>query len=473
MRQFEEFEKSVKISLHESEMQKRTALVSQKQLSSIELAFKQFENLELARNRAAYLKWKVNENLDKYLIDFESALVRKGGKILWADDAATALKEIEQILKRKNAKKIIKSKSLIAEEIELNKFLKSKSYQIIESDIGDYIVDQFGEKSFHPQISAMHKSVGEVNEMLNKKISSSLDIQIDELNMDLRMNLRDNFFLADVGISEANFLIAESGNVCITENEGNASLCSTFAKTHIVIAGIDSILPLLNDIDLFFPLLATYQSGQKIATYNSIIGPKTTDEDDGPDEFIVVLIDNGRSNILAAQDQRIALSCIQCGACHHVCPVFKNIGGPAYNTAHTGPIGKVTEPLAKGLKDFQHLSFASTNCGKCKDICPVKIDIPNHLNQNRRDAIQLGLGNTGDKLTWFAWKQAMSSRKNLNSSEKFKNFTFKKLLKSTWGDEREFPKVVVKSFNQLWREKFGEQKPDKQVPFTNKSFKTY
>jgi L-lactate dehydrogenase complex protein LldF len=227
-----------------------------------------------------------------------------------------------------------------------------------------------------------------------------------------------------------------------------------FAKTHIVLAGIEKILPSLNDLDLFWPLLANYGTGQNITSYNTLIGPKDAAETDGAQDLIVVLIDNGRSELLSQADQRQALSCIKCGACLNVCPVFKTIGGQTYDTTYTGPIGSVVTPYLKGLNEYKHLSYASTLCGSCTDICPVKIDLHNHLLRNRRDAMTK-TGKDGEKMLWYTWKKMMLNRKTLNRGANIKNFMLRSFFKSEWGERREFPKVVEKSFNQLWRERNG------------------
>ncbi len=429
-------------------------------IANYEAAFvkglEQYSNLELARERAAFIKWKVTENLDKYLIEFEASVMRRGGKVIWAHDVETAQNEIEQIMNRVQAKTIVKSKSMVCEEIELNKFLRKKGLSVYETDLGEYIVDMAGEAPFHIVTPAMHKNTKDIAKLLNEKISSSLDADAAELSNDVRNELRDKFLNADVGITGANFLIADSGMVSITENEGNARLAFTFAKTHIVIAGIEKVIPTVNDLDLFFPMLASYGTGQKITAYNSIVGPRNNDDDDYTGNFFVILIDNGRSNLLAQAEQRQALGCIKCGACLNVCPVFKNIGGHTYDTVYNGPIGSVTSIHTNGIKEFKHLSFASPLCGKCTDICPVKIDIHNHLVRNRRDIINAGDTTGGEKLVWFTWKKMMQNRKTMNKGVSIKNFMLKQFFKTSWGERREFPKVAEKSFNQLWRERFGQ-----------------
>ncbi len=416
----------------------------------------EFSNLELARQRAAYTRWKVNENLDKYLVDFEGSIIRRGGKVVWAFDAQNALAEIDAIIKRTQAKKIVKSKSGISNEIGLLAHLKSKGNEISETDVADYILDLMGEKTYHPIAPAIGLKNENLGKTLNNKIKSSLEADNQELVSDIRAEIRNKFFEADLGITGANFLIADSGSVAISENQGNARLSFAFAKTHIVLASIDKILPTINDLELFFSLYATHSTGQYLATFNTITGPIYREDMEGPSEFIVILLDNGRSNLLATQDQRQALTCIDCGACSNVCPVFKMIGGnDTYQSSQGGPIGQIYGPFQQGFSAYQFLSNASTNCGKCSDVCPVKIDLHNHLLRNRHEGILQGIEKTSEKLAWYTWKKFMMSRKTLNRPASIKNFTFKQFYKNEWGEKREFPKIADKSFNQLWREKHG------------------
>jgi len=418
-------------------------------------SLKDFSNLELAKQRAAYAKWKVTENLDKYLVDFEGSVIRRGGKVVWAYDAQNALAEIDQIIKRTQAKKIVKSRSGVIEEIGLSSYLKSQGKKVLESELGDYIVEAMEQKPFHPIFPALGQKRDDLGKCLNQKIKSSLDADSQEIVSDIRAELRSGFFEADLGITGANFLIADSGSVAITENEGNVRLSFAFAKTHVVVASIDKIIPTINDLDLFFSLLSSHSTGQQLATYNTITGPGYREDTEGPSEFIVILLDNGRTNLLATQDQRQALNCIKCGACSNVCPIFKMVGGnSSYQSYRGGPIGQLVGSLQQGFEDYQYLSETSTICGKCTDVCPVKIDIHNHLLRNRHDAINQGQEKTGDKLAWYTWKKFMLNRKNLNRPAGIKNFTFKQFYKSDWGESREFPKIADKSFNQMWREKF-------------------
>lgn len=417
---------------------------------------KQFSNLDLARNRAAYVKWKVVENLDKYLIEFESNIIKKGGKVLWAEDAAGALNEIDAIIKKYNAKSVVKSKSLVAEEINLTRHLRDKGIEVAETGIGDYIVDAAGEKSYHLIHSALHKTKTEVSQLLNDKISSSLDADAAELVDDIRSELRKKFRQTDIGITGADFLVADSGLAGISENEGNSRICSALPKVHIIIAGIESVIPSLTDAELFFSLYSTYSSGQKLLAYNTLTGPRTPEDLDGPQEFFVMLIDNGRSNVLSHQEQRQAMTCIKCSACINICPVYTNIGGYAYGTGKIGPIGQVIAPLQLGLDEYKHLSYANPLNGASVKVCPVKIDIDNHLLRNRKEVVHQGLVKNGEKLMWYSWKKFMMSRKNMNKSTSIKGFMLKSFFKTPWGERREFPKLADKSFNQQWRERFGQ-----------------
>lgn len=455
MQPAEEFNKRIQL-ISENREQRTTVQTHQKRYTeALAWARKQYTNEELAKDRAAYLKWKVTENLDKYLIDFEATLMRKGGKVLWAHDAEAALAELGQIIKKQDAKHVFKGKSMLSEEIELNAFLRASGVDVIETDIGEYIVDEARERPFHMVNPAMHKTEKEIASLLNPVIGTSLDADAESITTEIRDHMRKRFknLQIDICITGANFLIADSGLVALTENEGNIRMSTAMAKVHVVLAGIDKIIPSLQDIDVFFPLLATYGTGQKLTTYNTVIGPRSADDMDGAAEFIVILVDNGRTNLLAQADQRQALSCIRCGACANVCPVFANIGGHTYAINNSGPVGSVTQPYMKGMDEFKHLSFASPLCGNCTQICPVKIDVHNHLLRNRRDSVQHGHARSAEKLIWYSWKKMMLSRKNMNKGSTIKNFMLKSFFKTLWGEKREFPKVADKSFNQIWREK--------------------
>ena len=234
----------------------------------------------------------------------------------------------------------------------------------------------------------------------------------EQLTLKARELLREKYVQADVGITGANFIIADTGSIAISENEGNARLSISFPKIHIAVVGIEKMIPSMADLDLFWPMLATHGTGQNMTVYNTILsGPRQANETDGPEEMYVVLLDNGRTNLLAQKDQRQGLYCIRCGACLNACPVYKNIGGHTYETTYSGPIGSIITPHMRGMEEFKHLSYASSLCGKCTEVCPVKIDIHKMLLLNRRDAVKDRSGTKKEKWGWALWKKGMLSRK--------------------------------------------------------------
>ena len=415
---------------------------------------KLFRNIELARIRAGYLKYKVISELDKYLIEFEDNFSKNGGQIIWASDANEAIKEIIAIARKHDVKSAVKSKSMITEEIELNSSLEKIGIETVETDLGEFIVQQAGQKPYHIVTPAMHMSKEDVAELYNKKFKTNTDLSPEELTKYTRELLKDKFRSADLGISGANFLIADTGSIALTENEGNGMLSMSFPKVHIAIVGIEKIIPCINDLDLFWPLLATHGTGQIMTVYNSIIsGPKKASEKDGPEFMYLILLDNGRTNLLEKERQRQALSCIRCGACLNACPVYKNIGGHTYNTTYGGPIGAVIEPYLKDFKTYKHLSFASSLCGKCTTVCPVKIPLHELLLVNRNYASKNGfLGFSEQQGVKLATK-GLKSRKMMNGvNGKTKKMLSKLFLSKQWGSKRALPDIAKKSFNQLWKE---------------------
>jgi L-lactate dehydrogenase complex protein LldF len=421
-----------------------------------------FSNLDLARSRAGNIKYKVINDLEKLLIQFEHNFISNGGKIIWAEDDREAITEIQKILKRRNVKRVVKSKSMITEEIELNKALKWKKIEVLETDLGEFIVQQAGQKPYHIVTPAMHLSKEDIAALYHKKFNTPEDFNPTELTNYTREMLRKKFVEADAGITGANFLIADTGSIALTENEGNGLMSMSFPKVHVVIAGIEKIIPRLEDLDLYWPLLATHGTGQKLTAYKSIIsGPRKADEKDGPNEMILILLDNGRTKLLKKERQRQALSCIRCGACLNVCPIYKNIGGHTYNTTYSGPIGAVITPHLKDFATYKHLSFASSLCGACTETCPVKIPLHELLLVNRKEAVENGFYTYFEKKSIDLATFALSSRKRIDFvGGKMKNFAMKLTVKSIWGPRRELPTIAEKSFSKLWQEQKRDEDED-------------
>ncbi|RYZ45076.1 MAG: lactate utilization protein, partial [Chitinophagaceae bacterium] len=317
----------------------------------------QFTDLHLAREKAKNLKWQAIGSLDKQLESFEEKITSRGAKVLWAETADDALEEILKICKAKACTTLVKSKSMVTEEIHLNKFLEKNGIESVETDLGEYIQQLDGEPPYHIVTPAMHKSKEDVARLFSNKLGTDPGLNPSQLTLVAREKLREKYTAAQVGVTGANFIIADTGAIALTENEGNGRLSCAWPKTHIVIVGIEKVIPSLTDLSLFWPLLSTYGTGQRVTSYNSIIsGPRQAGESDGPEEMYVILLDNGRTNILANPKSRESLYCIRCGACLNACPVYKNIGGHAYETTYSGPIGSVITPHLKKMNEWKHLS---------------------------------------------------------------------------------------------------------------------
>ncbi len=418
-----------------------------------------FKNLDKTRNRAGYIKYKVINDLEKYIIQFENNFLKNGGKIIWAKTEAEAIKEIQTLLKERNVKTVVKSKSMITEEIELNSALEKKKIEVTETDLGEFIVQQAGQKPYHIVTPAMHLSKEDIAALYHKKFDTSEDLNPTELTNYTRELLREKFVKADAGITGANFLIADMGAIALTENEGNGLMSMSFPKLHIAIAGIEKIIPRLEDLDIYWPLLSTHGTGQLLTAYKSIIsGPSKPGEKDGPEEMFLILLDNGRTNLLSKERQRQALSCIRCGACLNVCPIYKNIGGHTYNTTYSGPIGAVITPHLKDFKTYKHLSFASTLCGACTEVCPVGIPLHELLLFNRKEAVEKGYYTYFEKKSNDVSTFALMSRKRLDLFEGgFKNWAMSLTVKKAWGPRRELPVMAPKSFAQMWKEQNSDE----------------
>lgn len=424
----------------------------------VPLGKQQFADLERARMQAKNLKWQAIEHLDRTLETFEENFTAKGGKVIWAETATDALHEILAICKETECKTIVKSKSMVTEEIHLNAFLEKNGIESIETDLGEYIQQLDGESPYHIVTPAMHKSKEDVARLFANKLGTEPNLNPEQLTQVARHKLRQKYVSAEIGITGANFIIADTGSIAVTENEGNGRLSCGFPKIHIAIVGIEKVIPSIRDLGLFWPLLATYGTGQRVTSYNSIIsGPKRSNESDGPTEMYVILLDNGRTSLLENPHSREALYCIRCGSCLNACPVYKNIGGHSYETTYSGPIGKVITPWLKGMHNYKHLSYASSLCGNCTQVCPVRINLHELLLDNRHEAVKSGESALSERLAWKVWKTASMHRKLMNSgSGSFKNNVVNKLFKK-WTKNHSELDFSQKTFNQLWKEQRGNK----------------
>ena len=415
----------------------------------------QFADVHLARERAKNVKWRAIETLDQQLEEFELHFSKRGGKVIWAENSRQAIDEVLKICVEKNCRMLVKSKSMVTEEIHLNDALLKNGIESIETDLGEYIQQLDGEAPYHIVTPAMHKSKEDVARLFNKKLGTPINLTPEELTQVARNILREKYVQAEVGVTGANFIISDIGGIAVTENEGNARLSCAFPKTHIVIVGIEKMIPSVNDLGLFWPLLATFGTGQKITVYNTIVtGPRQENETDGPEEMYVILLDNGRTNILQNPKQRESLYCIRCGACLNACPIYKNIGGHAYGATYSGPIGSIITPHLQGMDEFKHLSYASSLCGNCTEVCAVKINLHELLLENRHESVEEGLTTFTERMAWKVWRLASLKRGLMNMGNgNLKNKVVNGMFKG-WKENRSDLNFSQKTFNQLWKERF-------------------
>lgn len=421
--------------------------------SAVELGKQQFKHLEEVRKKAKNIKWETIERLDHYLELFERQFEHQGGTVLWAQNDKDALKYILEICEKHQIKKVVKSKSMVTEEIKLNDFLEKNQISSIETDLGEYIQQLDGEPPYHIVTPAMHKSREDIAQLFHEKLNVPPNLSAEEMTKIARIKLRDRFIEADAGITGANFIVAKEGKIVITENEGNARLATSLPKIHIAIVGIEKVIPSMQHLPMFLPLLSTFGTGQKITVYNTLLGgPKSFKETDGPEKMYVILLDNQRTSLLK-KDMRESLYCIRCGSCLNACPVYKNIGGHAYEATYSGPIGAVLTPHLKGMYDYGHLSFASSLCGQCTQECPMNIQIHDLLVKNRQQYVNLGYESWSEKVTWKFYKMFMKHPYVVNwPSAGIKNKIFKKLVTPIWGPHRSDLVFPQKNFNKLYKQ---------------------
>jgi len=421
-----------------------------------------FQNWQGARTCAAAIKDNTVAHLDTLVEQFATNIESHGAKVHWCPDAQSARDAILKIAADNKVRSVVKSKSMTSEEIHLNPALEAAGMEVLESDLGEFIMQLLGEPPFHIVFPAMHLTRGQISDLFQKKLGSEPTDSPEELTLIARRYMRQKFCEADMGISGANFGVADAGAISITENEGNARLTTSLPRIHVVLMGIEKIIPRMDDLALFLPMLATAGAGQLITCYNTLIsGPRIAGEPDGPEQMHVILLDNRRTQLLADPAQRNALDCIRCGSCLNVCPIYKSIGGHSYGTTYSGPIGAAITPALSASQDWKHLSYACSLCGACSEICPLKIDLHHHLLLERRNVTQI------KQAWWERWAFAgyafLMRRQPLYTlavklgrlAQKFYPLVRRTPLDplKPWTSVREFPNLAPRSFHEMWQER--------------------
>jgi L-lactate dehydrogenase complex protein LldF len=419
------------------------------------------------RERAYRIKQETMANLDHYLEEMADNVERRGGNVFFAEDGEAVVRYIGDLARRKGAKVITKSKSMATEEIELNRRLEEDyadlDLEIVETDLGEWIAQLAGDHPSHIVGPILHMNRKRITEVLSQAAGEPLPPDVEALGSFARKRLREKFLAADIGVTGANFGVAETGTVATITNEGNARLVTSVPPVHVIVMGIEKMIPRFEDLSVFTRLLARSGTGQKLTVYtNFITGPRLTGELDGAEELHLILMDNGRSKLLGT-DFEEALYCIRCGACLNVCPVYRQTGGHAYGSTYSGPIGAVITPLLKGQKDAKDLPHASSLCGACWEACPVGIPLHELLLKLRDQQVQEGLAGKGQALAFKGFENTMKNPALFKISGKAGRLVQRPLKKDgsmrslpgplgAWTDTREMPPLAEKSFRDLWKE---------------------
>ena len=434
-------------------------------------AAEELGNWEEWRKLGEEIRTHTLENLDYYLEQLSENVVNRGGHVFFAKTKEEANEYIKTVVKEKKAKKIVKSKSMVTEEINLNEALEGIGCEVIETDLGEYILqlDDHDPPS-HIVVPALHKNKEQIRDTFKEKNCYDKSEIPEELALFAREQLRQEFLEADIGITGCNFAVAESGSISLVTNEGNARLATTLPKTQITVMGMERIVPTWEELDILVSLLCRSAVGQKLTSYiTGLTGPRDEGDVDGPEEYHLVIVDNGRSNILGTEFQS-ALHCIRCAACINVCPVYRHIGGHSYGSIYPGPIGAVLTPLLGGYDDYKELPFASSLCAACTDACPVKIPLHELLIKHRRKIVEdEGKSTFGEKLAMKGFQMATSSPAIYKAGTKSASTILSPFTKDhsiqkgpgpikPWTDVRDLPAPTKDRFRDWFKEHKKEGK---------------
>jgi L-lactate dehydrogenase complex protein LldF len=427
------------------------------------------------RDRARAARARAISRLDEHLEQFADRIEAAGGHVHWAEDAAEAREIIVGLARERGVRSIVKGKSMVSEEIHLNPALIEAGLRVVETDLGEYILQLAGQVPSHIIVPAIHWTKEEVGELFHRELGIPLTDDVATMTRAAREALRGEYLRADMGITGVNFGVAETGTLVLVENEGNGRLTSSTPRVFVALMGIERLAATMEDLAPLLQVLARSATGQKLTAYtNFLTGPARRGEEDGPEEFHVVLLDNGRSRILGSEYVEV-LYCIRCGSCLNACPVYGEIGGHAYGTVYPGPIGAVLTPLLEGLnQDTRTLPYASSLCGACRDACPVRIPLPDYLLKLRRDVVEELGGPAVERVGMLAFRTGAASPWAFRTGGKLARRALRVLSNGdgkvtqlpppfrAWTNARDFPVFPAKSFQQRWAERRDLSPPDPQ-----------
>lgn len=463
-----QFKPRIKEKMQDSIMRSSVASAQERMFGNRARAAEDLGNWDEWRQMGMEIRQHVLENLDYYLTQLSDKVIENGGHVYFAESAEDATRYIEQVAKDKNAKKVVKSKSMVTEEIGLNEMLQSNGIQVIETDLGEYIlqVDDHDAPS-HIVAPAIHKNRTQVQQIFQEKLGYQGSETPEELTRFVREHIRHDFIDADIGVTGCNFAIAESGSVALITNEGNARLSTALPKTHIAVMGMERLVPTFEELDVMVTLLCRSAVGLPLTGYVTVLtGPKESDQLDGPEEFHLVIVDNGRSDILASEFKDI-LRCIRCAACANTCPAYRHIGGQSYGSIYSGPIGAVLSPLLGGYDDFQDLPYACSLCTACNDVCPVKIPLSDLLLKHRQVLAESKLTPLKERITANAFNFINSRPMLWNQTVNIGAKASKMLIKDgampikiqaveEWHDTRDLPEPEGQSFRSWFKNRSNQ-----------------
>jgi L-lactate dehydrogenase complex protein LldF len=450
-------------ALKDAFLQEALAIATTKFIDLRRQSFAGFPEGEALRDRARAAKEATLQRLDAYLGQLADSIERLGGRVHWASTAAEARETILRLCRERGVRMAVKSKSMATEEIELNEALEAAGVTPVETDLGEYIIQLAREKPSHIIAPAIHKTKAQVADLFSREMKRPLAADPEALTAVARRELREKFLRADMGITGANFAVAETGTVVLVTNEGNGRMVTSLPRIHVAVMGIDKVIPSLSDLVLFLAILARSATGQKLSVYTTLVrGPRAAGELEGPEEFHLILMDNGRSAQIAGP-LREALYCLRCGACLNVCPVYRQIGGHAYGSTYPGPIGVLLTAMLRGERAVKDLAHASSLCGACQEVCPVRIDIPRMLVDLRAGLARQGIAPWTERALFRALARVLGSPALFRAAARIGRVAQRPFVREGrlrglpaafggWTRTRDLPPVATRTFRERWRD---------------------